>query len=309
MIKREADAADDEYAPHDSLALKISSRPNEVRTLAVALLLSLVLWNLPFGGVLLYPFKLLATWLHELSHGLAMIVTGAGFDHIVIYRDTSGLAYASSSVEPLGSAFIAAAGYMGTPLWGALLLVVTPTPRSARRAMLVLAVLMVATGILVVAPSPDADEFGVWATIMMGLVVAACAIVLPGRWRVLVAHFIAAQACINALLDIRVLLRPSQVINGMVAGASDAHNMAMSTFGTHANWAVWFWASAWLLWSLVVLFVALRVSGSRASRFAALFARAKVLLRGGSGRDARRRNRATAPGETGPSGPAGTAGP
>src|SRR5256885_11853766 len=28
-------------------------------------------------------------------------------------------------------------------------------------------------------------------------------------WRLVVAHFIAAQACVNALLDIRVLLRPS----------------------------------------------------------------------------------------------------
>jgi Peptidase M50B-like len=286
----------------------VKERSNELRTLAVALLASLLLWNLPFGGVLLYPFKLLATWLHELSHGLAMIVTGAGFDHIVIYRDTSGLAYASSSVGPVGSALIAAAGYMGTPLWGALLLLVTRTPRSARRALLVLAVLMVGTGILVVAPSPDADEFGPWATIGMGGVVAVCAIVLPGRWRVLVAHFVAAQSCINALLDIRVLLRPSQVINGMVAGASDAHNMAMSTFGTVANWAVWLWASVWLLWSLAVLFVALRLSGSRASMFAAPFARTKALLRGGSGRGARRRSPETAPNETDPSGPAGTAG-
>ena len=27
------------------------------------------LWNLPYGGIALYPFKLLATWLHEMSHG------------------------------------------------------------------------------------------------------------------------------------------------------------------------------------------------------------------------------------------------
>ncbi len=45
------------------------SRPDrpELRTLALALLASLLLWNLPFGGVLLYPFKLLATWLHDLA--------------------------------------------------------------------------------------------------------------------------------------------------------------------------------------------------------------------------------------------------
>jgi hypothetical protein len=79
----------------------MSGRPatqgHELRTLALALLGSLLLWNLPSGGVLLYPFKLLATWLHELSHGIAMVLAGAGFDRIVLYRDTSGLAYASST--------------------------------------------------------------------------------------------------------------------------------------------------------------------------------------------------------------------
>ncbi len=281
----------------------------ELRTLGLALLASLLLWNLPFGGVLSYPFKLLATWLHELSHGLAMIATGAGLDHVLIYRDTSGLAYAKLSVDAVGSAVIAAAGYMGTPLWGALLLVVTPDARRARYAMLVLAALLVASAFLVVEPTADEGTFGQWAICTMGGVVAASAIVLPARWRVLVAHFIAAQSCVNALLDIRVLLRPQQVVNGVAVRMSDAHNMADMTFGTHATWAVWTWAIVWLLWSLAVLFVALRVSGSRAWKSAGLFARARARLRGGSDRDERRRSPATAPGGTDPSGPAGTGGP
>ena len=59
--------------PHRARRARGSTRERpialELRTLAIALLASLLLWNLPFGGVLLYPFKLLATWLHELSHG------------------------------------------------------------------------------------------------------------------------------------------------------------------------------------------------------------------------------------------------
>src|SRR5215207_6090948 len=169
---------------------------HEIRTLAIALLVSLVLWNLPRGGVVLYPFKLFATWLHELSHGITMILTGAGFDHIVMYRDTSGLAYAYTSVGPFGTAIIAAAGYMGTPLWGALLLVVTPNANAARRALLVLAGLLVGTTILVIAPSPNGDTFGQWATPAMGAGIALCGLIVPDRWRVLVAHFIAVQACV-----------------------------------------------------------------------------------------------------------------
>ena len=236
----------------------------EVRTLALALLVSLLLWNVPFGSYLVYPFKLLATWLHELSHGIAMLITGAGFDRMVIYRDTSGLAYARSAVGPFASSVIAAAGYMGTPLWGAVLLVATPDARRARQALLVLAVLLVATAIFVVAPPANGDTFGIYATAATGGVYAICAFALPARWRVMVAHFIAAQSCVNALLDIRVLLRPSQVVDGIVAPNSDAQNMAQMTFGTTATWAVWTWAIAWLLWSLLVLFVALRIASARA---------------------------------------------
>jgi len=278
----------------------------ELRTLAIALLASLLLWNLPFGGVLLYPFKLLATWLHELSHGVVMIVTGNGLDRVVIYRDTSGLAHARGEAGPTALAFIAAAGYMGTALWGALLLVVTPTARAARTALLVFAVLLGVSTLLVV-DAPRGDTFGQWAVGSMAVVVAVAALALPSRWRLAVAHFIAAQACVNALLDIRVLFRPEQIVNG-VKTESDAHSMARATFGTTDQWALWFWAVTWLVWSLVVLYVALRLSGSRALANVAPYARSTASPRDGSDRGERRRSPETAPDETAPSGPAGTAG-
>ena len=244
----------------------------ELRTLAFALLASLLLWNLPIGGVLFYPFKLLATWLHELSHGLAMMLTGIGFDRVLIYRDTSGLAYGQDEAGGFARAVIAAAGYMGTPLWGAVLLVVTPNARWARWAMLVLAALLIGTALTVIA-APGDDAFGPWAVGAIGAACAVAAVAVPARWRLAIAHFIAGQSCVNAILDIRVLLRPSQVVGGRIAGASDAHNMAEATFGTAATWAVWTWAIIWLLWSLAVLYVALRVSGSRALAQVAPFGR------------------------------------
>lgn len=247
----------------------MTERGNELRTLALALIASLLLWNLPFGGVLLYPFKILATWLHEMSHGLVMIATGAELDRVVIYRDTSGLSYAVWAISEPGTAAIAAAGYMGTSLWGAVLLVATPTAKAARWALLLVAALLLATALFAVVPTPEEGHFGEWALVALAGGVAACALLLPPRARIFGAHFLAAQACINALLDIRVLLRPTQAVNGVPSESSDASQMAFNTFGTHAGWAIHFWAIVWLVWSLVVLFVALRLSGSRAARSAA----------------------------------------
>jgi hypothetical protein len=234
-------------------------RRTELRMLGLALLASLLLWNLPFGGLVLYPFKLLATWLHELSHGIAMICAGVGLDRLDIFRDTSGMAHAGGNSGPFGGAVIAAAGYMGTPLWGAALLVIASTAQAARRALLVLAALLLVTAIVVVA-----NDFGQYAIAAIGIAVAGAALLLPPRGTLAFAHFLAAQACINALLDIRVLLRPTQFVDGVSLDESDATHMAQATFGTSADWAVWTWAAIWLAWSLLVLFVAIKVNERRA---------------------------------------------
>ncbi|HET6611348.1 MAG TPA: M50 family metallopeptidase [Kofleriaceae bacterium] len=218
------------------------------RALVIALLASLVLWNLPFGGFVLYPFKLFATWLHELSHGLAMAVTGAGFDRLDIYRDTSGISYARGGTTALGAAIIASAGYLGTALFGAGFLVLGQSRRGARTVLVGLASILAISAALWIE-----NRFGIivaWAGAGMFLLAA----LISERVAVLVVNFVAAQASINAVLDIRVLFRPNMVINGKIVGRSDAHNMAAATFGNH-----WLWATVWLVISLALLYAALRI--------------------------------------------------
>ncbi len=219
------------------------------RALVLALLASLILWNLPFGGLLLYPFKLLATWLHESSHGLVMLITGAGFDRMEIYRDTSGLAYMRHGIGAPGAAAIAAAGYMGTPVFGALFLVVGQTRRGARSVLFALGGLLGLSAALFVS-----NTFGIAAMLTATVACFALALFVHENVAVFLVNFIAAQACINAVLDIRVLFRANLVVNGHSIGASDAHNMAHASFGTPTMWAV-----TWMAWSLVCFFAALRL--------------------------------------------------
>ncbi len=219
------------------------------RALILALLASLLLWNLPFGGLLLYPFKLLATWLHELSHGAVMLLSGAGFKYLQIFEDTSGIAHAEHSVGPAGRAAIHSAGYMGTALFGAILLLVGQTRKSARSILAILAVVLAASAQFWIK-----NDFAIHAAYIGAAVCFALALLPFERLAILVVNFIAAQACINALLDIRVLYRTDMVINGKVVGASDAHNMAKVSFGSY-----WHWASFWLFWSGLCFFFALRL--------------------------------------------------
>lgn len=230
-------------------ASTVNSPRDRQRAIAIGLLASLVLWHLPIGGLVLYPFKLLATWLHEVSHGLVMVAVGAGFERMEIYRDTSGLAFAQVGVAQAGRAAIAAAGYMGTPLCGAALLVLGQTGRSARRLLAVLAAAIAGSTIIWIH-----NDFGRAAMALIAVALLAIAL-CPGRHvAVWLASFVAAQACINALLDIRVLFRTNLVVDGQIMRNSDAHDMAAACGGSTA-----LWASLWLVWSLALLYAALRI--------------------------------------------------
>jgi len=253
---------DDEARDSASSSRAPAVNPGELRGLALALLASLVLLQLPFGGLVLYPFKVLNTWMHEVSHGLVMLLTAVGFDRMDVYRDGSGLAFAEGSAGPLGRALIAAAGYMGTPLWGVVLLWMGQSERTARAALAVVGLLVGVTTTLFVA-----NRFGQVALGVTAVVVASAAVLLPARAAALLCSFVAAQACIGALVDIRVLYRPILVVDGHERG-SDAHQMAAATFGTSEPWAIWFWATAWLLWSLGILFLALRLARRHAQTLA-----------------------------------------
>jgi Peptidase M50B-like len=233
-----------------------AKRPtSSLRAWAVALVVSLLLWNLPFGGVLLYPFKLLATWMHELSHAVVMEISRVGFDRMVIYEDSSGIAYAAGVSNRFARPYIAAAGYMGTPLVGGVLLVLTSTPRRARWLLIAMGAALAASALVIIQ-----NDFGQRAIGAMALAFLVLGAAAPAQLRMWAMQFVAAQACVHALLDIRVLFRSVQIINGKAAAMSDAHTMAAATFGSTDRWAVWLWASAWLLWSLAVCFVAVRLA-------------------------------------------------
>ena len=226
------------------------------RALILALLVSLGLWSLPFGGFVLYPFKLLSTWVHEMFHGVAMMLTGAGFSRLEIFRDTSGIAFQERGAGGMVVAVIASAGYMGAALLGSLLLIITQRWHRPRVVLIALAVALGLSLLLWVS-----NDFGQGVVAIGGIALLLLAWFAPERVVLLVASFLAAQACINAVLDIRVLFRPVMVIDDKIVQFSDAQSMAAATFGSPEMWAV-----VWMLWSFACFYVALRVTRPKRGR-------------------------------------------
>ena len=72
----------------------------EITLLVVMGFASILLWGSPYGGYLLYPFSILATWFHEMGHGLAALAFGFEFQQLVIFPSGSGYALYSTGFEP-----------------------------------------------------------------------------------------------------------------------------------------------------------------------------------------------------------------
>lgn len=93
---------------------------------------------IPFGRLVLYPFTLFATWVHEMGHGVAGLLVGGTFTKLEIFANASGLAH--GAVEPgWPAALRAAGGLLGPPIVGASILAFARGPKRARIALLVLA--------------------------------------------------------------------------------------------------------------------------------------------------------------------------
>ena len=81
---------------------------------AVYFILLWLFWNSP----VVYPVRVFVVFLHEISHGAAAVATGGSIQRITLNPRLGGACYC-----PGGNAFLTlSAGYLGSLVWGGLLL-------------------------------------------------------------------------------------------------------------------------------------------------------------------------------------------
>ena len=92
--------------------LAAEAQRDRIRLLIGIAVASIILWQTTIGSLVLYPFTILATWFHEMGHGLAAMLTGASFERLLIFPDGSGVAQSirAADASALTGALIAASG-------------------------------------------------------------------------------------------------------------------------------------------------------------------------------------------------------
>ena len=193
-----------------------SSLASQDRRQRVALLLgialaSIMLWQTVIGSLLLYPFTILATWFHEMGHGLAAMLTGRGFVRLQIFADGSGVA---ESLRPadgyrLTDALVAASGPVGPAIAGALLIVSSRSPTATRNSLAVLGgAVILSTLIWVRSPTG-------WLVLpALGMAILLLALRGSLSWQRFGIQLLGVQACISVWRQFDYLFSPGGTIGG-----------------------------------------------------------------------------------------------
>ncbi len=210
-------------------------------TLAAALALGVFFWDSP----LLWPLKLLVVMMHESGHALATIFVGGRVDRIHIAADQSGqcLSYLPPGLIP--KIVVYSAGYVGSTIAGALMILGTFRFRLHRAVPIVTSLWLFIMALFYVRDLFTAAFCAV----------TICALLAAARWLPdgpldVMNLFVAAFTALYAVFDLR-----DDLWNPEVRAQSDAALLAAQTWVPAIVWAV-----LWSLFSLAILGVTLWLS-------------------------------------------------
>lgn len=208
------------------------------------------LWQTP----VVLPLKLLVVFFHELSHGLAALSTGGQIESLTLTADQGGLA-----VTRGGSAIaILSAGYLGSLLIGLLIFAVALRSKADRVALALLGGVILLVAVLYVR-----EPFALAFALAAGALMLAGARWLPTVAADLILRFIGLASMIYA---------PYDILSDTILRAhlhSDARLLAEEVGG-----ATLLWGGLWLILSLAVIGLAMRLFAGQSSNL--LLPRAKA---------------------------------
>ena len=205
------------------------SRQQLIGMFGVAIAVSIGLGFVSWGGTVIYPFRLFATWAHEMGHGIGALVTGNSFQELEIYRSLGGQALIGGA-DGFAQVIVSSSGLLGPAVLGAVVLVSGSRVRTAPYVLSALGVAVVLSALIWIR-----NPFGFFAMIAIAAALGAVARFAPPIARVAVAQLVAVQLTLAAwssrdYLFIKGFERDGQFFD------SDTQNISDEMFLPY-----WFW--------------------------------------------------------------------
>ncbi len=219
--------------------------------------------------MILYPFRLLVTFIHEMGHVLTTILSGGHFVSFHVFGDGSGVTLSDG-----GSLYvILPAGYLGSALFGAVLLYTANRVKRVQWVALACGIFFIGAALLFCSNVPE-DLFAAVGSVfalILGITAGLGLIALgrfASRWvTVLVLNTLAFVAGFEVVSDFLFLL--SHQAAGIGDIPNDAAQMALLM---HTNTLTWIivWAAIAILMVGSAAILAFIEPGSKPSRLPAV---------------------------------------
>ena len=171
--------------------------------------LTIVAWQTAIGTFALMPFTLLATWFHEMAHGLTALLLGANFERLVIYANGSGFAEYTGRMGGVFQAVTAAAGLLGPSIAGSLMIVASRSRRATRAVLLILGVALLATTLIWVRSVAGWVVLPLFAAIALGVALRG-----SPKWQRIAVEFLGVQGAVSVWQDLGYLFSDGAVVGG-----------------------------------------------------------------------------------------------
>lgn len=226
----------------------------ELSWLIGAAIATVVLWQFPLGDYILYPFSILATWFHEMGHGLTAIALGGHFDRLLIFSNGSGLAFNRGPLflGNLGRALVAGGGPMGPAFAGAGLILASRRFTTARYGLMALGGSLLLSALIWVR-----SPFGLVAIPLLGIAILTIGLKAPRWFQGFAIQFLGVQACISTFHQLDYLFTYSAFVGGQQS-LSDSAQIARNLLLPY-----WFWGGLMAIASLMLLVQSLRIAYRR----------------------------------------------
>lgn len=213
-------------------------------------LLTIVIWNIPNGKLIFYPFTILGTWFHEMGHGLTAWVLGGNFTKLEIYSNGSGLAQFTHNFSNFKLGLTAAAGPFGPTIAGALLIIASVHKNSTKTAMIILSLMMLTSCIIWIRP---VFGLGFFIILALGLLIGYFSLKSNYSTQALILQFLGIQSFTSVYLSIGYLFSSGGII-GNAQYYSDTQVIADNFF-----FPFWFWGGAIILFSLIMIYYSFKI--------------------------------------------------
>jgi hypothetical protein len=194
--------------------------------------ITIVIWQIPYGMLVLYPFTILSTWFHEMAHGITALILGGSFHQLEIYSNGSGLAIWSGQLfgGNAGKAIVAAAGPLGPTIAGFLLIYLSTHEKFVKKTLYAFSIILFVSVIYWIR-----SVYGIPVILFFAVIIFFAAHKMKLKNQKLLLLFIGIQSYLSLYLSIGYLMSQEAYIDNEFH-ISDTGVIAQNLFFPYWIW-------------------------------------------------------------------------